>query len=150
MLKGFCVLAPNPIRAFQPPIFAFVRVSLITIVLFFLSIFVDRNYSFRSERALSRYNNPIIRYIKKKTPTFKMFKSLFICGSMNTINMIFFVIGLNMTNATVAGLLQPFIAGMLLTTNIFISIMLILSIVYCYHEYNIFFAMLQLVSWFHR
>nr|CAG4717156.1 unnamed protein product [Naegleria fowleri] len=39
-----------------------------------------------------------------------MFKSLFICGSMNTINMIFFVIGLNMTNATVAGLLQPFIA----------------------------------------
>ncbi|KAG2392397.1 hypothetical protein C9374_012649 [Naegleria lovaniensis] len=107
---GFCVLAPNPISRFQPPIFAFVRTSLITVVLFFLSIFIDRNYSFRSERALARYKNPILRYIKMKTPTFKMFKKLCICGSMNTINMVFFVIGLNMTSATIAGLLQPLIA----------------------------------------
>ena len=101
------MLAPNPIRTMRPTIFAFVRSFLMVICYFVLSLIVDRNYSFRSERFLSRIKNPILRYLYKKTPSFKDFKRMVVCGSMYMLNMVLFVIGMKMINATIAAIVQP-------------------------------------------
>ncbi|KAG2372802.1 hypothetical protein C9374_013166 [Naegleria lovaniensis] len=107
---GFCVLAPQPIRAMQPAIFSLVRSVAITLILLPLSLVVDRTFSFRSRRVLSRIQNPILRLWKMKTPPWKVFKRLVLCGSMNLLNIVLFIVGLDLTNATMAGILQPLVA----------------------------------------
>jgi len=104
---GFCVLAPNPIRTMQPPIFAFVRSCLIVIIMLILSLVLETNYSFRSQRELTQYSNPIWRFIMSKLPKSKDLKTIVFCGSMFMLNQVFFVLGMNMTGATIAGIMQP-------------------------------------------
>ncbi|KAL9642358.1 hypothetical protein ABK040_007356 [Willaertia magna] len=119
---GYCVLTPHALKMIHPTIFTTIRNSLIALILLPISLILDKNYSFRSQNNLQFYGkNNVIQFIVKKIPKWKLMKELGICGIVFTLNQVTFTIGLSMTNATIAGILQPLIPVMVCILSILLK-----------------------------
>ncbi|KAL9651874.1 hypothetical protein ABK040_000220 [Willaertia magna] len=119
---GYCVITPHVVKMIHPTIFATIRVFLISITLLPISLIIDRNYSFRSEKSLQRFKKyKILQFFLRKIPKWKLMKQIGICGVILMLNQVTFIFGLSMTNATMSGIMQPLIAVMVCIISILLK-----------------------------
>jgi drug/metabolite transporter (DMT)-like permease len=82
-----------------------------------LPIIIDWRFQFFSQRTHNNNNassfcsqSPLIRLIQSKFPDRNNFWLLALCGILLMLNQILFIIGLSLTDATIASVTQPFAA----------------------------------------
>lgn len=97
----------------NPLIFCFFRATIIAVGMLPLPIIIDWRFQFSTQpndRNGFCSQSPLIRLIQAKVPDRNNFLLLALCGILFMVNQILFIIGLSLTNATIAGVTQPFAA----------------------------------------